>query len=208
MQHTLRDLFDNLEITLTELSRRSGISDVTLISIRNGKSARRSTINTLLRVFSEIYGMKLTLKNVEGIIIQGKPVNVSPAIAKQVPVQPVSIASVDDSTQIEESQNRNIELSEGTMLLKDFAEISGIPSRTLHNWLNAGHINPTHRDRPGGGGIEYLISPEDQEKARQIRHANKVAPRHRVQTHVCTSNFRELPNSYRNVTISHLRRIN
>jgi hypothetical protein len=32
MQYMLRELFDDLEITLTELKRRSGISDVTLIS--------------------------------------------------------------------------------------------------------------------------------------------------------------------------------
>ncbi len=101
MQYTLKELFDNLEITLIELSRRSGISDVTLISIRNGKSARRSTINTLLRTFSELYGTKLTLKNVSGIIIQGKP-----AGAEQAPMPSVSTPAVDSTGEKADVQNR------------------------------------------------------------------------------------------------------
>src|SRR2546430_13083972 len=92
MQYTLKELFDNLEITLTELSRRSGISDVTLISIRNGKSARRSTINTLLRTFSELYGIKLTLKNVSGIIIRGNLVNAPVPMAEHTTVPSTSKA--------------------------------------------------------------------------------------------------------------------
>jgi len=77
-RYTLRELFDNLEITFTELSNRSKISNVTLGRVYKGFSARRKTINVLLRTFSEIYGVKLSQKNVEGIIIQGKPINSTP----------------------------------------------------------------------------------------------------------------------------------
>jgi predicted transcriptional regulator len=171
MQYQLKELFDNLTITLTELKRRSGISDVTLISIRNGHSARRSTINTLLQTFSEIYGVKLTLKNVDGIIIQGKPVTRPSSVAKQEPVQPVSTRTYDGSSQTGVAQNRNIAPSEGDMLLNDFAKMSGIPIRTLCNWKDASppKIEVTSHKRDTGGGFEYFISPEQQEKALELR---------------------------------------
>src|SRR5437660_3799128 len=153
MQYQLKELFDNLTITLTELKRRSGISDVTLISIRNGHSARRSTINTLLQTFSEIYGVKLTLKNVDGIIIQGKPINSPSSIAKQEPVPPVSTRPYDDSSQKQEPQILSVEPSEEDMLLNDFAKMSGIPIRTLCNWKDASppKITVASQKRPHGG---------------------------------------------------------
>src|SRR5205807_5132518 len=92
MEYTLRGLYDKLGITLAELSRRSGISDVTLASIRDGKSARRSTINTLLRTFSEIYGVELSTDNVSGIVIKDKlarSAEFKPSIAEKVEKPPV-----------------------------------------------------------------------------------------------------------------------
>jgi predicted transcriptional regulator len=71
-RYTLQELFNNLDITFTELKNRAGISDVTLAKIRDGYSARRSTINTLLRTFSEIYNIELSLDNVTGIVIKDK----------------------------------------------------------------------------------------------------------------------------------------
>jgi predicted transcriptional regulator len=161
--YTLKELFDNLDITLTELKRRSGISDVTLISIRNGNSARRSTINTLLKTFSEIYGVKLTLKNVEGITIQGKPV--TPTIT---PTRIDETPPTDTATQQEEAQISTVEPSSDMVRLSDFAKLSGIPLRTLHNWRETGKIEATQQNRPHGGGIEYFLTPEQQEKAKLI----------------------------------------
>jgi hypothetical protein len=70
--YTLMELFNNLPITMTELKNRSGISDVTLASIRDGNSARRSSINKLLHTFSELYKVPLSLDNVRGIVIKDK----------------------------------------------------------------------------------------------------------------------------------------
>src|SRR6266571_2413898 len=70
--YTLQELFNNLDITFTELKNRAGISDVTLAKIRDGQSARRSTINALLRTFSQLYGIELSLDNVTGIVIKDK----------------------------------------------------------------------------------------------------------------------------------------
>ena len=64
--YTLRELFNNLPISLAELSRRSQVNEVTIARIRDGESiALRSTANKLLRVFSEVYGRPLTLDNVD-----------------------------------------------------------------------------------------------------------------------------------------------
>ena len=65
-RYTLRDLFNNLPISLAELSRRSGVNEVTIARIRDGESvALRSTANKLLRVFSEVYNRTLTLDKVD-----------------------------------------------------------------------------------------------------------------------------------------------
>lgn len=65
-RYTLRDLFNNLPISLAELARRSKVNEVTIARIRDGESvALRSTANKLLRVFSEVYGRTLTLDNVD-----------------------------------------------------------------------------------------------------------------------------------------------
>src|SRR2546423_11124191 len=70
--YTIEELYGELSIALTELSKRTGVSDVTLAKIRDGQSARRSTVNSLLHAFSEIYGVKLSTENVKGIIIKDK----------------------------------------------------------------------------------------------------------------------------------------
>src|SRR2546430_17499613 len=70
--YTIEELYGELGITLTELSKRTGVSDVTLAKIRDGQSARRSTVNSLLHAFSEIYNIRLSTENVKGIIIRDK----------------------------------------------------------------------------------------------------------------------------------------
>jgi len=65
-RYTMQDLFNNLPISIAELSRRSAVNEVTIARIRDGESvALRSTANRLLRVFSEVYGRPLSLDNVD-----------------------------------------------------------------------------------------------------------------------------------------------
>lgn len=68
--YTLQELFDFLPITISELARKSGINEVTLARIRDGKPARRSTVNQLLLTLSAQYGRDLSLRNVTGINVQ------------------------------------------------------------------------------------------------------------------------------------------
>jgi predicted transcriptional regulator len=71
--YTTSELFTRLPISLSELARRSHVSEVTAAKIRDGKTARLHTVNKLLSTFSEIYGVTLTLDNVEGFnILKGR----------------------------------------------------------------------------------------------------------------------------------------
>ncbi len=68
--YTIQELYDDLPCTLIELGQKSGLNEVTVARIRDGKPARRSTVNKLLRAFSDIYQRPLSLRNVEGINVQ------------------------------------------------------------------------------------------------------------------------------------------
>jgi len=68
--YTVRDLFDNLDITLTQFSKDSGIDAETLRRIRDGKPAYSSTANKMLNHLSQVYARRLGMDNVEGINIQ------------------------------------------------------------------------------------------------------------------------------------------
>lgn len=68
--YTTQELFDELPLALTELARQSGINEVTLARIRDGKPTRRSTLNKLLLTLSNIYGRPLSARNVTGVNVQ------------------------------------------------------------------------------------------------------------------------------------------
>lgn len=72
-EYTLEELFKKLPISISELARRSGISEVTVSSIRNGNMARQHTLNKLLSALSEVYSVELTVDNVQGLrIMRGR----------------------------------------------------------------------------------------------------------------------------------------
>ncbi len=68
--YTIQELYEELPITLVELSNRADLNEVTVARIRDGKPTRRTSVNRLLRVLSEVYGKNLSLKNVSGINVQ------------------------------------------------------------------------------------------------------------------------------------------
>jgi predicted transcriptional regulator len=68
-EYTIQELFKRLPISISELARRSNISEFTAAKIRDGKTARIHTINRLLATFSELYGETFTVDNVKGISI-------------------------------------------------------------------------------------------------------------------------------------------
>jgi predicted transcriptional regulator len=71
--YTTEELFRRLPISLSELARRSKVSEVTAAKIRDGKTARLHTINKLLATFSEVYEVELTIDNVVGFhVLKGR----------------------------------------------------------------------------------------------------------------------------------------
>jgi predicted transcriptional regulator len=68
----IRELFEALPIPIAELARHSGINEVTLARIRDGRPTRLSTRNKLLLALSRIYGKDFTPRNVVGIQVQGQ----------------------------------------------------------------------------------------------------------------------------------------
>jgi len=70
--YTIEELFDALPIPIAELARQSGMNEVTLARIRDGKATRLSTRNKLLIAFSRIYGRNFTKRDVTGIHLQGQ----------------------------------------------------------------------------------------------------------------------------------------
>jgi predicted transcriptional regulator len=71
--YTVEELFKRLPISVSELARRSQVSEVTAASIRDGKTARLHTINRLLKTFSELYSVDLSVDNVSGFhVLKGR----------------------------------------------------------------------------------------------------------------------------------------
>lgn len=71
--YTVEELFKRLPISVSELARRSNVSEVTAAGIRDGKTARLHTINRLLQTFSALYGIDLSIDNVSGFhVLKGR----------------------------------------------------------------------------------------------------------------------------------------
>jgi predicted transcriptional regulator len=74
--YDIRELFDNLSISIRELSKESKINEVTLARIRDGKPAYPSTVNKLLDTFARVYSRPFYLSKITGVNIlvsrQGK----------------------------------------------------------------------------------------------------------------------------------------
>ena len=79
--YTLRELIEDLPISLREFGRKYGVSEVTIARLRDGKSGMRSTINKLLAALSETYNRSFTMRNVEGITLRGETKQKEPSAA-------------------------------------------------------------------------------------------------------------------------------
>ena len=67
LMQSIRELIENMPATLTELGRMSGVSERSVMRIRDGEKVNRSTANKILRGLSNLYGETFTLSNVTGI---------------------------------------------------------------------------------------------------------------------------------------------
>lgn len=65
--HEFSELIENMPATQAELARLSGLSERSIIRMKDGEIVLRSTANKVLRGLSQIYGQTFTLSNVSGI---------------------------------------------------------------------------------------------------------------------------------------------
>lgn len=80
--YSIKELFDDLPMSIRHLAQEIKINEVTLARIRDGKPTRRPTANKLLLFFSDLYKQKYTLRNVTGInILEYKHKDEEPAVA-------------------------------------------------------------------------------------------------------------------------------
>jgi|GEM_PF-1472147 len=163
MQHRekymLEELYDKLPIPLTELSKRSGKSYGTLTRIRDGEPTRKSTINKLLIVFSEIYGLELSTDNVTGFVLEER---------QQKAVENTENQSAVPQKRTYAREEIPMDLPQGTVKLTDFTNASGISASTIGRWIREGKITAITRDRVSGVGEQKFLTPSEQEKALQL----------------------------------------
>ena|SRR5579871_324326 len=69
-QYSLRELFEDLPISLRQLATDMNVNEVTLARIRDGRPTYRATANKLLIQMGKIYNRELNLRNVTGFNIK------------------------------------------------------------------------------------------------------------------------------------------
>lgn len=172
--YTLKELYDNLDITMTDFSRRAGLTEGTLARIRKGYSARRSTVNKLLKTFSKVYELDFSLDNVIGIY----PLNSS--FDESLIESDVSTVTAYGSSQTQSPQKqlsrrkKESELAEGNILARHFAIKHGVKPETFRDHYMKGFgaktgekdkADVSSRPKPGREKeSEWFLTPEQQKK--------------------------------------------
>lgn len=144
--YTLEELYDNLKISLSKLSKIADINEGTLIRIRKGKySVRKTTVNKLLDAFSEVYGLEFSLDNVTGITLEDKKaLHSQKDIAEKVigphvpaPVKPTKVVT-DKAPKRAYNKQHDTGGSKGTgglpvgsILASEFAKLHDVPRPTF-----------------------------------------------------------------------------
>ncbi len=186
--YTLEDLYSNLDISLSKLSKIAGITEPTITRIRDGYAARRETINKLLKAFAQVYGIELSQENVTGITLEDKkalrkqmmsqrvgfrePENVE---KPHVPIQIVNPTSAIESAQKRTYKLREADLPEGCILARDFAKAHGVAPETFRDHIVSGlgrgrkereKVEASERPKAGRPReTERYLTQEQQEKA-------------------------------------------
>jgi hypothetical protein len=182
-RYTLKELYDNLPITMTELSKLSGKSHGTLIRIRNGEPTRRSTINKLLLILSEVYKLDLSLDNVTDVVLEERQEKAIEK-AKKPPVKPAKVIP-DKSPKRIYTRRKDPGLPERCILASEFAKLHGVAPTTFTDHMLIGkgpgtvpdelgdpmlpmkeQVDYSERDKPGRKGErERYLTPAQQSAA-------------------------------------------
>ena len=142
--YTFEELCEGLEMTMSAFCKRANVDEGTVARIRKGYSARNSTVNKLLRNFSEVYGIPLSRENVLPWAER------QPATYEQATIQPVEIKPISDIPQKEVAQILIVEpkrayvrrkdtgLPDGCMSATEFGLVHGIRRETFRDHMNIG----------------------------------------------------------------------
>jgi hypothetical protein len=192
-RYTLKELYDNLPITMTELSKLSGKSHGTLIRIRNGEPARRSTINKLLIVLSEVYKLELSLDNVTEIVLEERQEKATEK-AKKPKAKPAKVTPEKPPKRVY-NRKKDTGLPEGAVLATDFARAHGIAPTSFRDHMLIGlgpgtvpgeqgdpmlpvkeQVDYSERDKPGRKAErERYLTPAQQTAALDFWRRHGVA---------------------------------
>jgi hypothetical protein len=165
--YTLQELYNELEIPLSALSRKGGMSEGTVTRIRDGYPARFSTINKLLRAFSETYGIAFNRNNVTGIVLEDKK---APRVEEKALADTPSVKHTREPEQAPKrayNRKQKDSLPDDCILCSDFAKRHSVSHRTFYDHMRIGlgqgvpwgmkddtiptkdHVNYSERVKPG-----------------------------------------------------------
>jgi hypothetical protein len=177
-QYTFEELCEGLEISMSKFAKLANVDEGTILRLRRGHLARRGTINSLLRAFSEVYGMKFTLANVSGLKKVEKPIAPVDEKAKKQPAP-------EKPQKRAYNRRKDTGLPEGCVLVTDFAKAHGVEPRTVYDHMLLGkgpgtipgeigdpmlpvkeQLDHSQRDKPGRKGeTERYLTPAQQTAA-------------------------------------------
>jgi hypothetical protein len=123
---------------MSKFAKLANVDEGTILRLRRGHLARRGTINSLLRAFSEVYGMKFTLENVSGLKKVEKPIALVDEKSENSPMTTTGKTAkrVTEKPQKRVYKPRDTGLPEGCILASKFAEQHGVPRPTFtHHML-------------------------------------------------------------------------
>src|SRR2546421_10825662 len=168
--YSVEELYENLEISMLELSRRADINPGTLARIKKGYSARRPTVNKLLRTLSEVYGIRLSVNNVSGIHLEGETTQTDiteeaekPSISATTPKQ--TQATSEKPKRVYNRKEKDTGLPAGAMLATEFGRNHGLKDRTFYDHLVIG-LGP---GVPWGMGDEMTVEKEHVDYSERVK---------------------------------------
>jgi len=164
--YTFEELCNDLEISMSAFSKRADVDEGTIARIRKGYPARNSTVNKLLRNFSEVYKIQLSRDNV--LPWADEETEKTPVSS---PVETTSPITANPQKRDYTREEVPADLPHGTAKLTDFTDTTGIPASTIGRWIREGKIEAITRDRASGVGEQKYLIPSEQEKARQLNQA-------------------------------------
>ncbi len=169
--YTLEELCSGLSITLKKFCQMAGITEGTLINLRQRYAGRPSTVNSILNTFSQVYGIEFSLENVEGLKVQEKPhqKGKKPTEATMsIPAIPqTEVAQNRPTIEKRDYTPRKTDLPDGCILATEFALKHGVKRETFRDHMNIG-IGP---------GL--IHGPDVDEETQQVKDYVRSEERHK-----------------------------